>query len=143
MEVPLPLPARARGARRVGSWSGVYWWRCFELAHCERPAPGVAGGLAVGGNLAVAVFDGANRGSSRVSGFGSGAYSAKLLAGTKQRFSGLPFRRRGRNSIERWPEERALGPAWSSDRSLLGQAHAAGKILADPMGHERTGEAHH
>jgi hypothetical protein len=24
-----------------------------------------------------------------VSGFGSGAYSAKLLAGTKQRFSGL------------------------------------------------------
>jgi len=26
---------------------------------------------------------------------------------------------------------------------MLGHAHAAGKILADPMGHERTGEAHY
>jgi len=49
----------------------------------------------------------------------------------------------GRNSIERWPEERALWPAWPSDRSMLGHAHAAGKILADPMGHERTGEPDH
>jgi hypothetical protein len=31
-----------------------------------------------------------------VSGFGSGAYSAKLLAGTKQRFSGLSHMRQRR-----------------------------------------------
>jgi hypothetical protein len=37
----------------------------------------------------------------------------------------------------------SLGLARPSYRSLLGHAHAAGKILADPMGHERTGEAHY
>ena len=36
----------------------------------------------------------------------------------------------------------SLRLARPSDRSLLAHAHAAGKILADPMGHERTGEAH-
>ena len=56
----------------------------------------------------------------------------------------LTFRRRGayfhRKAVG---GASLLGPAWTSDRSLLAHAHAAGKILADPMGHERTGEAHY
>ena len=53
----------------------------------------------------------------------------------------LTFRRRGAYFHRKAAGGASLGAR--SDRSLLGHAHAAGKILADPMGHERTGEAHH
>ena len=60
-----------------------------------------------------------------------------------QGFTALTFRRRGAYFHRKVAGGASLGAAWPSDRSVLAHAHAARKILADPMGHERTGEAHH
>lgn len=55
-------------------------------------------------------------------------------------FTALTLRRMGAYPIKRWPEERALGLAQPSDRSLLA-CWPPGGNLVNPMGYERTGEA--
>ena len=59
-------------------------------------------------------------------------------------FTALTFRRRGAYFHRKVAGGASLGARVALRPKPAGScSHAAGKILADPMGHERTGEAHH
>ena len=109
------------------------------------PPPDLCAGLAASTNFAYLVVVRSKRCTGHA-GFcrSMGACSIKRKRAVKLGgFTALPFRRRGRISIERWPEERAWGSRGRSDRNVLAHACRPAKNLAGPMGHERTGEAHH